>query len=83
MGGETDRPGDSSWTLAAKSALREQLDQHARSLTTALLGDDRTAEDLGTRHGAAVARFEAVRAAARSALLPAERTNPYGHVVTG
>jgi glutamate dehydrogenase len=62
-----DRAGDSSWALAAKSALREQLDQHARSLVTALLLEDRTADDLVAQHGAAVARFAAVRTAALSA----------------
>jgi glutamate dehydrogenase len=62
-----DRPGDSSWTLTAKSVLREQLDQHARALVTGLLWDRRTADDLVARHGAAVARFAAVRTAALSA----------------
>ena len=62
-----DRPGDSSWTLTAKSALREQLDRHARALVTELLRHRRTADDLVARHGAAVARFAAVRTAALSA----------------
>ena len=62
-----DRPGDSSWTLTAKAALREQLDEHARSLVTALLLDGRTVDDLITRHDDAAARFAAVRAAALSA----------------
>ena len=61
-----DRPGDSPWTLAAKSALLDQLDRHARSLTTALLLEGRTAEELMTEHGATAARFEAVRTAALS-----------------
>ncbi|MFW3168907.1 NAD-glutamate dehydrogenase domain-containing protein [Geodermatophilus sp. CPCC 206100] len=61
-----DRPGDSSWTLAAKSALREQLDQHARSLVTGLLLAGRTTDDLVAQHGAAVARFAAVRTTALS-----------------
>ncbi|MDP5182002.1 NAD-glutamate dehydrogenase [Blastococcus sp. BMG 814] len=66
-GRAADRPGDSSWTLAAKSALREQLDEHARSLLTGLLLAERTVDDLVVRHGAAVTRFAAVRTAALSA----------------
>jgi glutamate dehydrogenase len=66
-GRAADRPGDSSWTLAAKSALREQLDEHARSLLTGLLLEDRTVDDLLAQHDAAVSRFAAVRTAALSA----------------
>jgi glutamate dehydrogenase len=59
-----DAPGDSSWVLAAKAALREQLGEHHRALTAAVLT---AGDDLLARHAAAVARFAATGDAAAAA----------------
>ncbi|WP_456858857.1 NAD-glutamate dehydrogenase domain-containing protein [Geodermatophilus sp. SYSU D00691] len=60
-------PGDSTWVLAAKVALREQLDEHARALTAALLADGGDVDGFLARHATAVGRFAAVRDAAAAA----------------
>ncbi|MGK5114881.1 MULTISPECIES: NAD-glutamate dehydrogenase domain-containing protein [unclassified Geodermatophilus] len=59
-----DAPGDSSWVLAAKAALREQLGEHHRALTAAALT---AGDDVLARHPAAVARFAATGEAAATA----------------
>jgi glutamate dehydrogenase len=63
-----DEPSDSHWVLAAKSALRDELDTYRTALTAAAV---RTAGgDVGRstqRHAAAVARFAAVRDVAAAA----------------
>ncbi|WP_116451712.1 NAD-glutamate dehydrogenase domain-containing protein [Blastococcus litoris] len=65
--GAVEAPGDSSWVLTAKTALREQFDKHARALTAAMLASDDGVDGFLTRHAAAVDRFAAVRSAASTA----------------
>ncbi|WP_052091056.1 NAD-glutamate dehydrogenase domain-containing protein [Modestobacter caceresii] len=66
--GAGDAPTDSHWVLAAKAALRDELDTHRLTLTRALM---RTAAGdvagLLRRHGAAAARFSGARDAASAA----------------
>jgi glutamate dehydrogenase len=56
-----EQPGDSHWVVAARAALREQLDQHRVALAGALLRDaDGDARRFAERHALALARFGAV-----------------------
>jgi glutamate dehydrogenase len=63
----TEQPGDSSWVLAAKIALRDELDEYRAALTGAMV---RTADgDTGrflAHHDRAAGRFAAARGSAAS-----------------
>ena len=63
----SEQPGDSSWVLAAKIALRDQLDEYRVALTGAMV---RTADgDVGrfqAHHDRAIGRFAAARDSAAS-----------------
>ncbi|PRY48436.1 glutamate dehydrogenase [Geodermatophilus tzadiensis] len=59
-----ERAGDSHWVVAARAALREEVDRMHWALVAAVLRDP---DVLTGRHGAALARFAAVRDRAGSA----------------
>ena len=63
----TEQPGDSSWVLAAKISLRDELDEYRAALTGAMV---RTADgDTGrflAHHDRAAGRFAAARGSAAS-----------------
>jgi glutamate dehydrogenase len=57
-----ERPGDSHWVLAARGALRDELDQHRVALAGALLRTaDGDVERFAARHAVALGRFADVR----------------------
>ncbi|WP_448612362.1 hypothetical protein [Geodermatophilus sp. URMC 60] len=63
-----EQAGTSHWVVAARAALRDEVDQLRWALVAALLRDaDGDAEVFAGRHAAALARFTAVREQAASA----------------
>jgi glutamate dehydrogenase len=63
-----EEAGMSHWAVAARAALREEVDQLRWALVAALLRDaDGDADAFADRHAAALARFTAVRQQAGSA----------------
>ena len=63
-----EEAGMSHWAVAARAALREEVDQLRWALVAALLRDaDGDADAFAGRHATALARFTAVREQATSA----------------
>ncbi|MGY1622913.1 NAD-glutamate dehydrogenase domain-containing protein [Geodermatophilus sp. SYSU D00965] len=60
-GWTAEQPGDSHWVVAARAALRDELDRHRVALAGALLRDaDGDVQRFAERHAPALARFRAV-----------------------